>query len=146
MGVRAVDSLVENLFRLWREIRRAGKTVARQRDLTIQQFLILRLLDRHGPLPMGELARRVGVTPGSMTTACKRLERMGLVERRRGDGDGRVVVVTVTAEAAATLAAWRERQREALRGLLATLSEAEQAELGRLVEKLLAAREGVTGA
>ena len=42
--------------------------------LTAEQFWLLRYLDRQCPVSVGALAKALGITPSSATTACKRLE------------------------------------------------------------------------
>jgi DNA-binding MarR family transcriptional regulator len=61
--------------------------------LTFARFEILRLLGftRTGSLPMGKISDRLQVHPASVTSAVKRLEREGLIERVTDDVDNRVV-------------------------------------------------------
>jgi DNA-binding MarR family transcriptional regulator len=60
------------------------------------------------PMPMGELAARLGVDPPNLTTMVDDLERAGLVERRPHPTDRRAKVVVATA-AGLTLARRAER-------------------------------------
>lgn len=48
-----------------------------------------------GPLTAGELARRLELTTGSVTAMLDRLERTGLVARRRSQSDRRSVEVLI---------------------------------------------------
>jgi DNA-binding MarR family transcriptional regulator len=57
------------------------------------------------PLTAGQLAARLGVTPGSVTPLVDRLGRAGYVEREQDPADRRVVLVQLTA---ATYAAFAE--------------------------------------
>ena len=81
----------------------------------------------------------LGVTGSSVTTACKRLEKSGLLKRtRQGDGqDQRVVLVTLTAQGREQIEAWQQERRNELSKMLAPLSPSEQAELQRLIERIL---------
>lgn len=65
--------------------------------LTFARFEILRLLgfSRRGELPMGKISDRLQVSPASITSAVKRLERDGLISRRTDDDDNRVVLATL---------------------------------------------------
>ena len=56
---------------------------------------LLALYDRDGQTPT-ELARAVGIEPGTMTKTLQRMERDGLVERRRSAADGRSVTIHLT--------------------------------------------------
>ncbi len=59
---------------------------------------LLALYDADGQTPT-ELCRAVGVEPGTMTKTLQRMERDGLVERRRSPTDGRSVTVHLTERA-----------------------------------------------
>lgn len=65
--------------------------------LTFARFEILRLLgfSRGGSLPMGKISDRLQVHPASVTSAVKRLEREGLIERVTDDDDNRVVLAVL---------------------------------------------------
>jgi DNA-binding MarR family transcriptional regulator len=54
----------------------------------------LNLLQLHGPLPAGRLARLTGLTTGAVTGALDRLERAGYVTRERTPEDRRKVIAT----------------------------------------------------
>jgi DNA-binding MarR family transcriptional regulator len=53
----------------------------------------LDLINRHGPLSPGGLARRAGLHPATVTGIVDRLERGGWVARERDPSDRRAVVV-----------------------------------------------------
>ncbi len=65
--------------------------------LTFARFEILRLLgfSRVGSLPMGKISDRLQVHPASVTSAVKRLEREGLIERVIDRTDNRVVLAVL---------------------------------------------------
>ena len=126
------ERLVEDLLsfsRLLRPLRGSG--------MTPQQYWLLRQLRDAGPLGTSELAQALGVTPGSATVACKRLERAGLVTRTRGLEDERVVRVALTEQGCAQIDALRRQRREALSTWLNVLEQREQEELQCLIERLL---------
>ena len=109
----------------------------RHPEMTPEQYWLLRHLSRVGPLSMGELASALGITTGSATTACKRLERAGLITRERQADDERIVHVALTDQGRALIDAWRQRKRGALTHLLNTLDPHDQEELQRIIERLL---------
>jgi DNA-binding MarR family transcriptional regulator len=59
---------------------------------------LLALYDRDGRTP-SELSRAVSIEPGTMTKTLQRMERDGLVERRRDPRDGRAVTIHLTEHA-----------------------------------------------
>ena len=66
-------------------------------EITLTQVSVLRQL-RDGPQTVGRLAHSVGLSPASMTRLIDRLERRGLVGRRRESDDRRVVEVRLEPE------------------------------------------------
>jgi len=73
-------------------------TVAAKQGLSATEEKALDLLDRSGPLTAGELARRSGLAPASVTGLVDRLERKGFVRRVPNPDDRRSVLVEVEAE------------------------------------------------
>lgn len=134
----ATDRLVEDLLALWRLLR-VNTHPVRRGEITPEQYWLLKLLNKRGELSIGELAEALGVTGSSVTTACKRLEKAGLLRReRQGDGqDERVVLVTLTAQGREQIEAWQQERRVALIQMLAPLTSTEQDELQRLLERIL---------
>jgi DNA-binding MarR family transcriptional regulator len=63
----------------------------------------LELINRHGTLNPGALARRAGLHPATMTGILDRLERGGWVARERDPDDRRAVLVRVRRDRAAEL-------------------------------------------
>lgn len=132
----ASEGLVEDLLsfsRLLRPMRGSG--------MTPQQYWLTRHLRKVGPLSIGELAQALGITTGSATVACKRLEKAGLVVRTRQLEDERVVQVALTEQGHARIDALRQQKREALAELLSVLDQCEQEELQHMIERLLKAAE-----
>jgi len=68
-----------------------------------------------------------------MTTACKRLEKSGLVTRTRQSEDERVVQVTLTEQGHERVEAWHQQRRTLLRQLLTQLDQQDQDTLQRLL-------------
>jgi DNA-binding MarR family transcriptional regulator len=62
-------------------------------DLRDGDLGCLDLIDRHGPLSPGELARRAGLHPATVTGVLDRLERGGWIARDRHPSDRRGVLV-----------------------------------------------------
>lgn len=63
-----------------------------QAEITLTQLSVLREL-RGGTQTAGRLGERVGLSPTSMSRLLDRLERRGLIRRRRAEDDRRVVVI-----------------------------------------------------
>ena len=130
------DQLLDGLFAIWRLMRRAIST-NQQSTLTLEQFWLLRQLWQQGPMTIGELAAALGITPGSVTIACKRLEKEGLLTRDRQAQDERVVLVSLTSEANEILEVWLARRREVFARFLEHMGPDEQIDLIRMIERVL---------
>lgn len=72
--------------------------VAARQGLSPTEEKALDLLDRSGPLTAGELARRSGLAPASVTGLVGRLERKGYARRVANPSDRRSVLVEVDRE------------------------------------------------
>lgn len=123
--LRTNDVLVNRFGRLFREY-----------GLTSSQYNVLRILRGEGkPLPSLEIARRTIQVVPAITGLIDRLERAGLVTRRRCEEDRRVVYVELTKAAVKLLDEMDEPVLELHRNLLGHMSKAELAKLNTLLEK-----------
>ena len=132
----ATEQLAEDLIALWRLLRNLSHPV-RRAEITPEQYWLLRLLNRSGPLSISELANRLDIAISSATISCKRLEKAGLLTRERQSDDERVVRVALTAAGLAQIDAWGQRKREALTRMLNVLDAQEQQTLQSLIERVL---------
>jgi DNA-binding MarR family transcriptional regulator len=73
-------------------------TVAERLGLSATEEKAIDLLVRFGPLTAGELARRSGLAPASVTGLVNRLERKGFARRIANPSDRRSILVDVDAE------------------------------------------------
>jgi DNA-binding MarR family transcriptional regulator len=106
-------------------------------ELTPPQLHGVLWLGLDGPLPMGELARRVGVTEKTITGIVDRLEREGYAQRERDAVDRRVVQVRLTARGKKTSERVHAQARESLGAFLSLLDAGERTALLRIFEKLV---------
>jgi DNA-binding MarR family transcriptional regulator len=135
-SLMATEQLVDSIQALYHLIRRASHPLRRE-EMTPEQYWLLRLLRRKGPLSISELADVLGVTGSSVTTACKRLEKAGLVTRKRQSDDERMVRVMLTTQGHEQFEAWQQRRRAFLQELLEPLDQEQQATLQGLLERVL---------
>ncbi|GII82991.1 MarR family transcriptional regulator [Sphaerisporangium siamense] len=73
-------------------------TLLKPHDLTFARYeaLVLLTFSRTGSLPLSRIGERLMVHPTSVTNTVDRLERAGLVLRRRNPRDGRGVLAEIT--------------------------------------------------
>lgn len=89
-----------------------------------------------GPLPLGELARALGVAAGNVTVVLTNLDKAGLASRDPDPGDRRAARATLTPEGLRRAAAIETAARSLDRALLHGLNPDEQEILMRLLMKL----------
>lgn len=109
------------------------------RAITPHQREVLMVLAREGQLAMGELARRLGITPSGATELVDRLVERGWVERLAGAADRRAVVVRLTGPAQELAEQVRGAVTAGTQTLLAALDDRELATLVALLERVVGA-------
>jgi DNA-binding MarR family transcriptional regulator len=115
---------------------RLSRRMRQERDdvgLSATHIAALATLERHGPLPLGELAALEKVAPPSMTRVVARLAESGLVDRERHTGDRRQVFITLTVQGRQLLAADRRRRDEWLSARLSELPDADRKALAAVI-------------
>ena len=112
------------ITRLQRQLRQ--QTVG---ELTLSQWSALVTVEMHGPMRIGDLADREGVSAPTATRLVASLEEHGLLERQTDSADRRSSYVTVTASGREQLEWARQARTAKLAQRLATLSDADVARL-----------------
>lgn len=124
--LRTSDGLQNRMGRLFREY-----------GLTTSQYNVLRILRGEGrPLPSLEIASRTIQVVPAITGLIDRLEKQGLVERKRCTEDRRVVYVSITAKALQILKKIDKPLMELHKKTFRHVSKKEAAEIVRLMEKV----------
>jgi DNA-binding MarR family transcriptional regulator len=104
---------------------------------------ILRILDTSPAMTQQALAAALKIVPSRLVALLDELETKGLTERRENPDDRRSYAVHLTEKGRLTLKKIGEISREHQRTLLAVLSDEEQRELGRLLQRV-ADEQGLT--
>jgi DNA-binding MarR family transcriptional regulator len=119
-----------------RSLRDPLASTCEQMQFTPPQLHTLLWLGEDGPLTMGELARRLGVTEKTVTGVVDRLEREGWLQRERDTVDRRVVRCRLTDAGARTYAELDTHLQEKLRRMLGMLDAEDRTQLFAILEKL----------
>lgn len=98
-------------------------------SMSLIHLNVLTLLEVEGPMSMSRLAEALDVSVASMTGIVDRMEKRGLVERRRDLADRRVVLVHPAPGGAQVFRDIDERRRAGLAKLLSRLDSDELASL-----------------
>jgi DNA-binding MarR family transcriptional regulator len=104
--------------------------------LTGASLALLGLVARHGPVAVGEVARRVGVAPSTASRQLRPLERHGFVLRNAQAGDRRVARLVVTRAGGRALARARDVMLNDYEVALRGWSAADRGRLAELLARL----------
>jgi len=102
------EQLCFALYNASRALTRTYAPLLEPLGLTYPQYLVLLVLWERDGLAVNQLGERLALDSGTLTPLLKRLERQGLVERRRGGNDERVVRIHLTGEGRALRARARK--------------------------------------
>lgn len=91
-----VDRIVEAIIYLYTEARRLTKEQAARHGLTGPQLSVAKILEDLGDLSLSELSEKINAQNSTVTGIVDRMEREGLVERKRSAEDRRVVHIRLT--------------------------------------------------
>jgi DNA-binding MarR family transcriptional regulator len=94
--VRGPLEFLQVLWRTSHALERRSRRMEKAIGLTAPQRLVVRFLGRFPGVSAGQLARALHVDPGTLSASLRRLERRGLVERRRDPADTRRVTLGLT--------------------------------------------------
>ena len=76
-------------------IRRKGREILSDFNITVPQFTALQILIHDGGLTIGELSQKMGLACSTITDLIDRMEKSELVERKKDEKDKRVVRINV---------------------------------------------------
>lgn len=140
------DERIEQISRVLMQLSwLAHKLFARcvqDHDLTLPQFYTLGFLTRSDQrCSMNQLAEATHQDAATMTGVVDRLERLGLVERRRSARDRRVVLVQPTVTGIALLENVQASRDAIMRQIFAEFDDAEMVVMESLLWRLMRAME-----
>lgn len=116
---------------------RAYRPMLDELDITYLQYMVLMVLWQESNLNVKALGQCLHLDSGTLTPLLKRLEKKGLVARKRCDQDERVRIISITRQGMDL----KNRARDIPQKLAGTigLPVAQGRELKKLCEQLLAA-------
>lgn len=104
--------------------------------ITPPRFSAMTLICHNGGMKLTELARAMGIARSGAVEVVNALEKLGYVTRAVSTSDKRAHALALTPEGARALAEITEATRQHDARISSTLSEREQAELRRLLDRL----------
>jgi DNA-binding MarR family transcriptional regulator len=104
---RAVEERVLTALPNWvNAISQLNRLIAERMGVTASDLDCLHVLNQQGPATATELARRVGLTPGSVSRMIDRLDAAGCIKRINDPQDRRRVLIEPTGDGLARIAAY----------------------------------------
>ena len=105
-------------------------------DLTEQQWRVIRILRQQGELESHQLAELACILKPSMSGVLKRLERDGVVARRKSPEDQRRVFITLTDKGQQAFLAMSEEMARNYDRILSQFGEAKLEQLMQLLNEM----------
>ena len=133
LQIREVARLLRDLWRKWQRTSHPSKKGA----VSLEQYLVLHFLGHSGPLPVSQVAGRLGTTVSAATILTQRMERTGLVRRTRCPEDSRVVEVTLLPLGEQNLVTWEKERQDVLVRLLSPLPTDAINQLSKILQQLI---------
>jgi DNA-binding MarR family transcriptional regulator len=121
--------------------REVEEVYGERHGLSVAEWRVLAHLSQEEAVSVREIHRRVDMDKPRITRAAQRLAAAGLVSRAEGAQDRRLVALSLTSTGRALMAELIPPALDAETAALRALSPEETATFGRLVDKLLAARD-----
>jgi MarR family transcriptional regulator, organic hydroperoxide resistance regulator len=131
-----LDAVVEAIVYLYTESRRITKGLASEYGLTGPQLAVMKMLEPVGKLSLSELSDRIRARNSTVTGIIDRMEREGLVERRRSEEDRRVVHIVLTRQGRQLASEIPVEPVQIFRQVLSELSTRDAADLKRILTRL----------
>jgi DNA-binding MarR family transcriptional regulator len=130
------DAIVEAMLYLYTESRRITKGLAGRYGLTGPQLAVIKMLEPVGKLSLSELSSLIRARNSTVTGIIDRMEREGLVVRRRSEHDRRVINIELTAKGQKLAGGISVEPVQIFRQVLSELSARDRSELGRILNRL----------
>lgn len=130
---QSFDEFIEDTELLIRNvssvIKRRGREILQDFDITPPQFVALQSLTKEGDLTIGELSRQLYLACSTVTDLIDRMEKNELVERYRDDKDRRIVRIKVLEKGHKLIDEVVTARQEYLKSVLQDLPEDERERL-----------------
>jgi DNA-binding MarR family transcriptional regulator len=88
--------IFRNIMRARHMMHKKATSVAEGSGLHAAELNVIDILGKFGPISMGRLAQETFISPSNTTSTVKKLEKSGLVRRKRSDNSDREVTVGLT--------------------------------------------------
>jgi MarR family transcriptional regulator, 2-MHQ and catechol-resistance regulon repressor len=132
----ALMDAVSAFMRAYKSRIRSILTEVSSRESTPSRVMVVVVLRKSGPLPMGTIAAHVGLPKSNITALVDDLEAEGVLRRKRDEADRRITQVELTAKGRALCAREYDAYESSLAAFFDTVPAAERAAMLSGLERL----------
>ena len=129
--------LSHQLVELYEKLSSWEQGVVKNSGLSTPQMHTIEIVGHSGSLRMKELAKKMGVTTGTLTVMVDRLEQQGLLQRTPHETDRRSYLIALTEKGQGLFAEHHQYHLHLTQEITATLSAEEQALFSAVLEKVI---------
>ena len=131
-----ISDVLVHLFNEIMELEEQAIITEEYKDITNNDMHIIEAVGIDAPRNMSEIAKRLCVTVGTLTTNMNGLEKKGYIIRERSTEDKRVVLVTLTERGRKAFFHHRDFHKNMIKSVVVGLDEDEKRLLYRCLVKL----------
>lgn len=132
-----IKQLSEIIVEFYEKLSSWEESVVRDSGLTTAQAHAIEIVGHAGSIKMKDLARKIGVTTGTLTVAVDRLEKKGLLERKPHETDRRSYLIELTPQGRECFKEHHEFHVRMTQEIVSELTPEEQAQFAHLIAKVL---------
>lgn len=131
------SNLLELMLGFRRKINESTKESSLKKELTISQFETLWFIGFDGKRSMESIADFLKITPPSATSMINKMEKRGLVSRKRDVKDKRIVYISLTTSTKNHLKSMRKNKEKVLCNIVSKLSQNDKKHLERIIKIII---------
>jgi DNA-binding MarR family transcriptional regulator len=122
---RALNEILVKLFNNVLDSEEKAIITEEFKDITNNDMHIIEAIGIEEPRKMSDIAKRLSVTVGTLTTNMNSLEKKAYIIRQRSDTDKRVVLVTLTDKGKKAFFHHRDFHKKMIKSIVSGLTEEE---------------------
>lgn len=135
-SLESVEEIERYLRRIDHIIRKEGRLILKDYNITVPQFEALQYLIHNENLTIGELSQKMHLAFSTVTDLIDRMEKTELVSRMKDSKDKRIVRLKVLTKGFDVVNKVLSRRREFLAGRLTSLTDEEKDKLDIMLQRL----------
>jgi len=135
-ALESVKAMEGNLRRIDHIIRKEGRLILKDYNITVPQFEALQHLIHNENMTIGELSQKMHLAFSTVTDLIHRMEKAELVTRMKDQNDKRIVRLKVLSKGFDVVNKVLSRRIEFLSGKLASLTDEEKNRLDKVLQGL----------